>query len=208
MTKSSTVHDRNGQGIQEQIIARFIPRHSTAAVLFHQAIAERLGLGPTDMQCLHLLRERGPMTGGKLATITGLTSGAITGVVARLETSGYLRRTPDKHDQRKQNLMTVMEKGPEIAAVFAPIRKDMAALLASFDSRQLGAVAEFLSSTTGFIYHHLALLRAPEVMALDTVSGSASAEARVTRSQHSKRKAQSRSASLKAQPGKKKAKST
>ncbi len=108
--KTQSIHpDRKGrQGTAEQIIARFIPRHSTAAVLFHHAIAERLGLGPTDMQCLHLLRERGAMSGGELAAITGLTSGAITGVVARLERAGYLRREPDPHDQRKQTLIPVL----------------------------------------------------------------------------------------------------
>nr|MBA3556874.1 MarR family transcriptional regulator [Gemmatimonadales bacterium] len=75
----------------EEIVGRLVRRHSTAAVLFHHAVAERLGLGPTDHKCLDVLREREAMTGSQLAAITGLTSGAITGVVARLERAGYLR---------------------------------------------------------------------------------------------------------------------
>jgi hypothetical protein len=61
------------------LVGRLMRRHSTGIVLFHQAIAERLGLGPTDHKCLDLLRERGTLTGSGLAAITGLTSGAITG---------------------------------------------------------------------------------------------------------------------------------
>src|SRR5438094_10452311 len=88
----------------EDIVGRLVRRHSTASVLFHHAVAERLGLGPTDHKCLDLLRERGKMTGSELAATTGLTSGAITGVVARLERTGYLRREADRHDGRRQLL--------------------------------------------------------------------------------------------------------
>src|SRR5215469_18067052 len=85
----------------EVIVGRLARRHSTATVLFHHAVAVRLGLGPTDHKCLDLLRERGPMTGSDLGAITGLTSGAITGVVARLDRAGYLRREPDPLDGRR-----------------------------------------------------------------------------------------------------------
>jgi len=76
---------KSKQDLAEEIVGRLARRHSTAVVLFHHAVAERLGLGPTDHKCLDLLRERGATTGSELASITGLTTGAITGVVARLE---------------------------------------------------------------------------------------------------------------------------
>src|SRR5829696_9202870 len=98
------------QELIEQIVGRLARRFSTAAVLLHHAVAERLGLGPTDHKCLDVLRERGAMTGSALAAITGLTSGAITGVVARLERAGYLRREPDPHDRRKQVLRPAPER--------------------------------------------------------------------------------------------------
>jgi DNA-binding MarR family transcriptional regulator len=146
--------------LTEEIGARLVRRHSTAAVLFHHAVAERLGLGPTDHKCLDLLREHGPMTGSELAAITGLTTGAITGVVARLERVGYLRREPDPNDGRKQTLCPVRERMGDLHELLAPIRKDMAALLAGFDTHQLAAIAEFLARGTDLIYHHAALLRA------------------------------------------------
>ena len=88
----------------EEILGKLARRHSTATVLFHHAVADRLGLGPADHKCLDLLLERGPMTGSELAAITGLTSGAVSGVVARLEQTGRLRRVPHPNDGRKQVL--------------------------------------------------------------------------------------------------------
>jgi DNA-binding MarR family transcriptional regulator len=145
----------------DEIVGRLARRHSTAVVLFHHAVAERLGLGPTDHKCLDLLRERGAMAGSDLGAITGLTSGAITGVVARLERAGYLRREPDPHDGRKQILQLALPA--HIQDVIDPLRKDVAAMLENFDSHQLTAIAEFLARTTDLIYRHAALLRAETV---------------------------------------------
>src|SRR5262245_77660 len=111
---------KNRHQLAEEIVGQLVRRHSTAAVLFHHAVAERLGLGPTDHKCLDLLRERGAMTGSELAAITGLTTGAITGVVARLERAGYLRRKPDPHDGRKQILSPAPERMRDIHDAFGP----------------------------------------------------------------------------------------
>jgi DNA-binding MarR family transcriptional regulator len=146
--------------LAEEIVGPLLRRHSTAAVLFHHAVAERLGLGPTDHKCLDLLRERGSMTGSELAAITGLTTGAITGVVARLEQAGYLRREPDSHDGRKQILHPAPERLRDVQSVFDPIRKDVAALLGGFDVHQLTAIAKFLTRTADIAYRHSTLLRA------------------------------------------------
>ena len=89
---------KNQPELVEAIVGRLARRHSTATVLFHHAVAERLGLGPTDLKCLDVLRERGEMTGSELVAITGLTNGAITGVVARLERAGYPSATSIRFD--------------------------------------------------------------------------------------------------------------
>jgi len=150
---------RRQSELAEEIVGRLARQHSTAVVLFHHAVAERLGLGPTDHKCLDLLRERGAMAGSDLAAITGLTSGAITGVVARLERAGYLRREPDQHDGRKQVLRLALAHSP-IQHVVEPLRKDVAETLEEFDAQQLTAIAEFLRRSTDLIYRHAALLRA------------------------------------------------
>jgi DNA-binding MarR family transcriptional regulator len=149
---------RSRRHLTEEIVGRLARRHSTAVVLFHHAVAERLGLGPTDHKCLDLLRERGTITGSELAAITGLTTGAITGVVARLEQAGYVRRESDPHDGRKQILYPALQQSP-IQGVIEPLRTDVASSLEDFDARQLAAIAEFLTRSTDLIYRHTGLLR-------------------------------------------------
>ena len=151
--------------VTDEIVGRLLREHSTAAVLFHHAIAERLGLGPTDHKCLDLLRERGPMISRELAALTGLTSGAITGVVTRLEEAGYLRREPDPQDQRKQILTPLPGPKGDLEAVFRPIHRDAGALVEGFDKEELAAIAEFLTRSIDFLYRQGTLLRAHDALA-------------------------------------------
>ncbi|MFD0687278.1 MarR family winged helix-turn-helix transcriptional regulator [Actinomadura fibrosa] len=155
-------HPEDGERAElaERIVHGLARRHSTATVLLHHAAAERLGLGPTDHKCLDLLREHGGLTGSRLAALTGLTSGAVSGVVARLERAGHLRREPDPDDGRKQLLRPVTERVEEIDAVFGPLRGDMAELLAGFDGRQLAAIAAFLTGGAELSLRHAAQMRA------------------------------------------------
>ncbi|HUY89902.1 MAG TPA: MarR family transcriptional regulator [Pirellulales bacterium] len=150
-------------------IVGLMRHHSTAAVLLHHVVAERLGLGPTDLQCLHLLRQHGAATGSELAAITGLTTGAITGVTTRLERAGFIRRTPDPNDKRKQTLHPAHGRTQEIHRVFEPIRSRMAELLRTFDSHQLNAISQFLTASTEFAHQHMALLRSQKLAAPTTV---------------------------------------
>src|SRR5258708_7584333 len=160
--------------LADKIVKGLARRHSTAVVLFHHAVAERLGLGPTDHKCLDLLRERGAMAGSDLGAITGLTSGAITGVVARLERAGYLRREPDPLDGRRQILHLALDR-VHIQDVIDPLREDVAALLQNFDTHQLAAIVEFLTRTTGLIYRHAALLRGETISNLSRTHGTGQA---------------------------------
>ncbi|MCE6994189.1 MarR family transcriptional regulator [Saccharothrix sp. S26] len=80
----------------------YVRETSALTVLFHHRVAERMGLSPTDEKCLDLaLRERGPITAGRIAELSGLSTGAVTGVIDRLERAGYARRVRDPHDRRK-----------------------------------------------------------------------------------------------------------
>src|SRR5918997_6772224 len=76
-------------------------RLSTTTVLFHSAVADRLGVSATDVKCYTILRQTGPLTAGELAERVSLTTGAITGVIDRLERAGLVRRAADPHDRRR-----------------------------------------------------------------------------------------------------------
>src|SRR5262245_51910674 len=68
---------------------------------FFRAAAGRSGMTVTDLQVMDLLESAGPMTAGQLADLTGLTTGAITGMLNRLEEAGHVRRERDPNDARR-----------------------------------------------------------------------------------------------------------
>lgn len=73
----------------------------TATARYDQAVAEALGVNRTDMRLIDLLEREGRLTAGQLAAGTGLSTGAITTAIDRLERSGYARRVPDTTDRRR-----------------------------------------------------------------------------------------------------------
>lgn len=91
--------------VPEDVLARFgqLGRElSTVTVLFHSRIAERLGLSGTDHKCFELVRAAtAPLTAGQIAQLSGLSTGAVTGVIDRLERRSFVRRVRDPHDRRK-----------------------------------------------------------------------------------------------------------
>src|SRR5690349_9396787 len=68
---------------------------------FDELAADALGLSRTDLECVSIIQRRGGLTAGELAAESGLTTGAVTGVVDRLERAGYAARAPDPADRRK-----------------------------------------------------------------------------------------------------------
>src|SRR4051794_32053548 len=91
-------------------------------VLYTQAVADQLGLNLTDLSCTGILSAEGPITAGRLAELTGLTTGAITGVIDRLERAGYVRRESDPNDRRRVVVTLVGEKvAAEVAPAFVPM---------------------------------------------------------------------------------------
>src|SRR5882757_4375726 len=86
-------------------------RRLTRTTLMHQhLIAQRIGLNVTDAECIDFLQEMGPSTAGALAKATGLTTGAITNVIDRLEKAGFVKRGPDPKDRRKVIVSFIPDK--------------------------------------------------------------------------------------------------
>lgn len=126
---------------------------STAVVMFHEAVGKRLGLSGTERKLLDVLSRLGPSTAGELATHTGLTSGAITGVVDRLVKAGYAQREPNPRDRRSVIVTRLASPaserlGPE---VFAPLGQAIAGLSAQYQPTELAAIASYLQGLTGIL---------------------------------------------------------
>jgi DNA-binding MarR family transcriptional regulator len=121
-------------------------RMSTRTVVFHAAIAERLGLNPSDHKCADLIcNETGPITAGRLAELTGLSTGAITGVVDRLERAGFVSRVPDPEDRRRVVIAGCMERrAADLRHLFMPMLAGMVSLCEGYSDAELELVTGFM----------------------------------------------------------------
>src|SRR3954454_2474853 len=119
---------------------------ATAIVTFHEAVAWRLGVTAADQRVLAVLGRMGVATPGQLAETTGLTTGAITGIVDRLERAGFARRAPNPADRRSILVFACNEEalGKVLRPIFASLTAEMAALRAAYTADQLDAIYAYL----------------------------------------------------------------
>ncbi|MCZ0735690.1 MarR family winged helix-turn-helix transcriptional regulator [Phreatobacter sp. AB_2022a] len=137
----------NRQGPAADVAARLmlaLRRSSAVGVLHSQAVARRIGINASDLECLDLILMGGPATAGEIGRRTGLTSGAVTGLIDRLERHGLVERTADARDRRKVLVKVREERIGEFAVHFEPMQRAMNELFARYDADQLGLIAEFI----------------------------------------------------------------
>jgi DNA-binding MarR family transcriptional regulator len=118
----------------------FAARHLVHSLL----AAEALGLAPTDLVGMCLLQLHGPATPGWLAEMTGLSTGAVTGMVDRLERGGYVTRAQDPHDRRRVIVAPNLERFTRDIQRQAPARAPLTLeFLRQYPAAQLAAVRRF-----------------------------------------------------------------
>jgi DNA-binding MarR family transcriptional regulator len=116
---------------------------SAQSVMLSQAAADRMGMASSDIECFDLLSLHGPMTAGRLADLTGLTTGAITGVIDRLERAGYAHRERDPNDRRRVIVQPHLERHADAVPVFGPVAAAMDALFARYSDDELAVLLDF-----------------------------------------------------------------
>jgi DNA-binding MarR family transcriptional regulator len=130
------------------------------SAFFFQAIADRVGMHVTDLQCSNVLDLLGPMAAGKLAEITGLTTGAVTGVIDRLERAGYARRERDPEDGRRVIVRLVPETAVrDPGRFFESMGRAWAELVSGYDDRELAFALDFMSRVNAMTQKETAKLR-------------------------------------------------
>jgi DNA-binding MarR family transcriptional regulator len=132
---------------------------SAATVMFHQTVADRLGLNPTDHKCLDLLFLNGAMTAGELANLTGLTTGAITAAVDRLEGAGYVRREDDSDDRRRVIVRAVARRHREVGRLFEHLGAATIELGARYTDEQLRTILDFMTRSREALHEATVKLR-------------------------------------------------
>lgn len=123
-------------------------RYLASYVLFNQAVADRLAMHPTDVQCLGLLaQEPGSLTTGQIAEMTGLTSGAATRLVDRLERGGYVHRERDTEDRRRVLVRVDPLRLSEFTAMWAELSQGWDAMFDDYTERELALLVKHMRRT-------------------------------------------------------------
>ncbi len=119
---------------------------ATAVIMFHETLAKKAGLTAAESRCLGILFQREALTAGELARATGLTTGAITGIVDRLQKDGWLRREANPADRRSVLIRALPNRRREavLAPGYARLREAMAALMAEFSPDELLVIERYL----------------------------------------------------------------
>jgi DNA-binding MarR family transcriptional regulator len=129
-------------------VDRCVRRAGAQSVLTSRAIAERFGLHSSDLEALDVIFLQGESSPSELADATGLTSGAMTALLDRLERAGYVERHSDPDDRRRVRVRPIPEAIEPIEAAYAGIQRRMFALWSSYSARDLRVIAEFLTRST------------------------------------------------------------
>jgi len=147
---------------QRRLLFETMRLMSTQQIMLHQLVADRLGLNITDYKCMDLVARYGPMTAGKLAEYSGLTTGAITGAIDRLERAGYARRTDNPKDRRSVIIeLTWNEKNKkEYLETFHPLEQKMEKLASRFTHREISLFMEFIQKTSSILHEETSRLSA------------------------------------------------
>jgi DNA-binding MarR family transcriptional regulator len=127
---------------------------------FDNLAADRLGLNRTDLHAINIIENSGGLTAGELAARAGLTTGAVTGVIDRLERADYARRVSDPADRRRVMVEVTPGWYARADKIWGPMAKDWISRLGKdFTVEDLERVIEFLRTTSEVGREHLERVR-------------------------------------------------
>lgn len=120
--------------------------YAYTSIQMHEAVARRAGLSGTDHKYLGFLIEKGQMTAGELSTLTGLTTGAVTGLIDRFEKKNLVKRRFAQDDRRK----VIIEPNTEIilsllVPLYEEFRSKSEELMASFSNEEIKVIETYFS---------------------------------------------------------------
>jgi DNA-binding MarR family transcriptional regulator len=128
-----------GQQLRSEIMG-----YLGAASEFDDRLAKKLKLSRTDMRCLDLIGRLGPMTAGRLAEEIGLTTGAVTFILDRLEEAGMVTRRRDTEDRRRVWVEIVPEARERLEGLQRPVAEEMRQVAQRFKADELAVVRDFM----------------------------------------------------------------
>ena len=121
--------------------------NNIGAVLFHQAVGQILGVNVADMKCLDIITLRGSASPTQLATVTGLSTGATTAMIDRLERRRLIVRRANPHDRRGRIVVLTERAKRTLPVLFESLAAAMQELASSYTEDELTLLADFFAKT-------------------------------------------------------------
>ncbi|MGA3353211.1 MAG: MarR family transcriptional regulator [Acidimicrobiales bacterium] len=135
-------HEERKRSLEE--LPRALRAFLSASDAFDEALGKVLGLNPTDVRCVDLLDQYGTMTAGALAEVAGLSTGAVTFLLDRLERAGFVRRVRDLEDRRRVRVELVPLARDQIFELHAGLAESWRASAQRFSASDLESIISFL----------------------------------------------------------------
>lgn len=126
-------------------------QYGTRTVLFHQNIANSIGVAHTDFKTANILNETGPITAGELAKITGLSTGTVTSLVDRLEKAGIVKRESDQNDRRRVVIVPIKEKQEQIKSHYVSLGEVTKKECASYSEEEMELIIGFMTKAIAIL---------------------------------------------------------
>ena len=140
-------------------VIRSLRRVNLQGSLFGQTVAIRFGLTESDVEALEVLLDSGSATAGRLSELMGLTTGAVTRVIDRLEQAGYVRRVPDPADRRRVIVEVVTEQAAAVESTLDRVSQKSAAEIGHYSDEQLAVIDDFLTRVAAITREEATALR-------------------------------------------------
>jgi DNA-binding MarR family transcriptional regulator len=127
-------------------------QYSDASIFMHEAIARKAGLSGTDHKYLGLILQHKELTAGDISKLTGLTTGAVTGLIDRLEKKKLLKRQFTKDDRRKVIVIPNAENSMKLLQpIFSELQQKTADLIASFSEEEIQIIERYFTEATAIM---------------------------------------------------------
>lgn len=127
---------------------------------YDELVCEALGINRTDHRFLDFIDQEPGITAGRLAEVSGLTTGAVTTVLDRLERAGFARRVRDEHDRRRVRIELAERAQAELWPYYEPLAQIGEAIKERYSDAELELLVDFMETAAAMHESVLAELRA------------------------------------------------
>ena len=132
---------------------------SGLGVVFSSVVADHLGISSRDLECLDMIVLKGRVTAGELAAATGLTTGAITGLIDRLEKARFACRERDDRDRRKVFVRALPRVETDIMPLYASLQSRMHALMDELSDQDIDRLLAFFSASRDALLSEISAMK-------------------------------------------------